>query len=467
MQPTKLACLIVALMLFVLGCETEPPGTTTTERQVTPRRALQESPTPTITELYEAAFSGNIEHVRSLIASGGDVNAWYYTETALHAAAATGRKDMVELLIAHGADVNAQHKRGWTPLHKAITGDYLESVEEHLKTAYPDINAEEWDRYAALEEVTREKLMMEIVTLLLKHGANVNAKDDLEGTPLHYAIYDTPISVIEVLLANGADLSIADEYGGTLLHEVASHGFKDLVALFISHGAELNVQNKRGETPLHEAAWQGHKDIAELLIAKGTDVSVTDINGDTPLHVAALNGHKELYDVLVANGADPSAQDTAGKTAFDYAREAAHRRMVVLSTDETNPYSVIITNPRAVRWFVRFEGMDFDDLWVPEKGDLEQAETILKTFLETKPTDQTQSWYGREHVLENLAKYNREYSGFTKSGSRYVICNMILLGDIHNKPIGNKFTFVYDGRYGLARAVINMKTRAVVRVSCN
>ena len=42
-------------------------------------------------------------------------------------------------------------------------------------------------------------------SLLLKAGADVNAKGDMSCTPLHFAVMNNHVQVAEVLLAHGAD----------------------------------------------------------------------------------------------------------------------------------------------------------------------------------------------------------------------------------------------------------------------
>jgi len=68
-------------------------------------------------DIFEAAWSGDIEAVKQHLAAGTDVNAKSeYGKTALHFGALENKKDIVELLIANGADVNARDNKGRTPL---------------------------------------------------------------------------------------------------------------------------------------------------------------------------------------------------------------------------------------------------------------------------------------------------------------------------------------------------------------
>jgi len=64
---------------------------------------------------------------------------------------------------------------------------------------------------------------VEIVRLLLKHGADVNAGNDFDETPLHYACKRANLIVLQCLLEHGADLRAEDRAGKGVLHH-AAHG---------------------------------------------------------------------------------------------------------------------------------------------------------------------------------------------------------------------------------------------------
>ena len=78
-------------------------------------------------DIWEAAWSGNIEAVKQHLDAGADVNADSGGYTPLHFAAT---KEIAELLIANGADVNAKDDEGETPLdwasrHRPKTAELL------------------------------------------------------------------------------------------------------------------------------------------------------------------------------------------------------------------------------------------------------------------------------------------------------------------------------------------------------
>ncbi len=74
-----------------------------------------------ISPLHTAAFQGDTDTVKKLIANKIDINATdYYEWTALHDAAIQGHSEIVQLLIDAGANLNAQdNEERYTPLHDA------------------------------------------------------------------------------------------------------------------------------------------------------------------------------------------------------------------------------------------------------------------------------------------------------------------------------------------------------------
>ncbi len=91
---------------------------------------------------------------------------------------------------------------------------------------------------------------------LIALGADVNARDSAEWTPLHNAIRETPNAeaIIKLLLKNGADVNAQTRKGHTPLHDAAAFMPKHLVYLLLENGADFNIRNNQGVTPIEMAA---------------------------------------------------------------------------------------------------------------------------------------------------------------------------------------------------------------------
>lgn len=421
------------------------------------------------TPLHEAASNGHMDIAKLLIDRGADVNATDNDgHTPLHEVFFGGHLNIAELLIAEGANVNARDKGSKTPLHKATGSNFSFYAGILLKTKYAEMNVNGKQIEPSMDEEHElaRTLKIKAVKLLISKGADVNARDYLGSTPIYGAILWGSLDVVKLLLESGANPNVQDEFGSILLHEVVTDNYPEVVTLLLDYGADPNRVNAYGQTPLHEAAWNDCNEMIDILIAKGIDINIPDRNGDTPLHVAALNGYMELYDLLVAKGADIHARNDQDKTPVDYANSRPPQGVVILSDGQLKPVSVIITNLKHIQRFLQSEMIDFDQIWIPEKSDVEGFIPALRTCLEKKsPVITPSPFFDRSHVLTYLDKYNQEYTGFFKDRTAYVICNMSL--GIDKNPQDNLFTHVLDGGSNFLRVIFDTKTKEVVSIDCN
>ena len=101
--------------------------------------------------------------------------------------------------------------------------------------------------------------MMNIIYLLLHHGADPNVFAEENTTPLHDAIFDkhAPAQVVEMLLAKNADPTVRNIHLITPLHIAATWGLTDVVRLLLAKNSSyeyVNATERNGETALHFAA---------------------------------------------------------------------------------------------------------------------------------------------------------------------------------------------------------------------
>ena len=164
----------------------------------------------------------------------------------------------------------------------------------------------------------------ETVVMLLHRGAELEARDTVNMTPLHHACELGQGTIAEVLLAHGADVNaVGGVHGYTPLHLAVQNDHADLAAALLDGGAELNARESHGATPLHFAVLHGRVAAAARLIDRGADVAdATTDDGYTALHLAAMRGHVECAQLLIERGAPRGAKDRAGMTPLQRARQS-------------------------------------------------------------------------------------------------------------------------------------------------
>jgi ankyrin repeat protein len=166
----------------------------------------------------------------------------------------------------------------------------------------------------------------DVVSLLLRRGANVNIVDQRWGyTPLVNAItgLSDPYRVAGMLIANGANVRKADQAGWTPVHWAASNGQQEIVNLLLHNGADINALDAERHTPLDIVGellipdlLSKARDSADYLMARGAHTGGISADGnpladvDRELFMATIAGNAELVRQAVAQGAHVNVRDS-------------------------------------------------------------------------------------------------------------------------------------------------------------
>ena len=125
------------------------------------------------------------------------------------------------------------------------------------------------------------------VKALLDKGEALDAKQNGQ-TALHIAAMNGKVDILTILIARGANVNIQDDQGITPLMLAAKAGKLDAVQALVAQGAKIETQDKLGENALHIAAASGKKDVVEALVDRGANIRATTNTGLNAL-VFALN----------------------------------------------------------------------------------------------------------------------------------------------------------------------------------
>lgn len=107
----------------------------------------------------------------------------------------------------------------------------------------------------------------EVFHYLLERGADVNqaAKNPMRVAPLHAAAARGDLEAVRLLLRKGADANARQQSGYVALHTAAANGRKDMVAELLEYGADPAAANEAGETAADLAEKAGHLAVVSLL----------------------------------------------------------------------------------------------------------------------------------------------------------------------------------------------------------
>ena len=266
-------------------------------------------------------------------------------------------------------------------IHKAVAQYSLESVKLLLDNG-ADVNA------LTTGESKASPLLwaiyvgrIDVCTLLLEYGADINRRDPFGQSFLTVAVLEESAALVELLLEWSLDINIRDAFGFTLLHQAVTRDVITgneqmervsdfcsperigIIRLLIERGIDIHAKFGLGETALHTAAIQPCIEPLCVLLDAGLDPDVMDdfyrtplflavqynrvensrllldhtkqinnpvYNGPTCLSRAALNGQKECVDILLRAGAEIYSQVPGprflppGRRLMGYAFDALH-----------------------------------------------------------------------------------------------------------------------------------------------
>jgi serine/threonine protein kinase len=236
----------------------------------------------------------NVEQsIQLLLDHGADVNAIANSGQTPLAIASTylnnsnDNERLIRLLLDRGAKVNVADQDGQTPLSLAVARNNV-AIAKLLLNAGATVTVPGSQGEMALWQSAIVYGNVEMLELLLEHGANINAKDNSGITPLHAAIQTGNLSITKWLLEHGASINAKNNSGTTPLHYVIQqlampYDNLGMLKLLLEHGANLNVKDNNGTTPLHTAVQSGNLSITKWMLEHGANINAKDNNGTTPL----------------------------------------------------------------------------------------------------------------------------------------------------------------------------------------
>lgn len=133
-----------------------------------------------------------------------------------------------------------------------------------------------------------DKSIDEIINAI-NNGANVNEINMFGVTPLMFAVSKSNVEIVELLIEHGADVSAEAEGSYTPLFyavEINSDETIPIVDLLLDAGANIEHRNYKGQTVL--------------------------------LYAAEMNSNQELLQHLIEKGANPNSNDNEGNNLEYY-----------------------------------------------------------------------------------------------------------------------------------------------------
>lgn len=274
----------------------------------------------------------------------------YTGDTPLHCTSMSvypKRKAVAEILIRKGALLSEKNKEFMTPLHVAVDHSLYDIMDLLVKSG-AKVNALDALGQTCLHRCSRDD-NVQACRLLLSYGidstiislqgytaaqlASENClkilKDPPDNVDIEVQLLDAAKAgdletVQRIIIANPHTVNCRDLDGrhSTPLHFAAGYNRVPVVEYLLENGAEVHASDKGGLVPLHNACSYGHYEVTELLVKHGANVNVADLWKFTPLHEAAAKGKYEIVKLLLKHGADSSKKNRDGAMPLDLVRES-------------------------------------------------------------------------------------------------------------------------------------------------
>ncbi|XP_035774245.1 uncharacterized protein LOC118457073 isoform X2 [Anopheles albimanus] len=267
-------------------------------------------------------------------------------------------EEIVEFMLGNNASEYGQLYAKAASYRRLHVLQFMIETDRKLKTNINRKDAGSGRGLTALQIAARHGYR-EVVELLLRHGANVHAKDAGGNSVLHYAVESKSTAIVRLLLQHGAQVTVRNSHNRSPLEVAIECGHRRIIRMLLRSGQPLekislpeDLQNPRlvddllrvvnrfeyglspvadgstdSFTPLHHA--RDERTIARLQRCYGIDVASTCFR-TTPLHLACLCNDLTRVKLLLRYGANPRLANSDGVTPLLLA--VSNRNLAIVRT---------------------------------------------------------------------------------------------------------------------------------------
>lgn len=270
--------------------------------------------------IVTAARVGNFEALKLLVEAGANIDAQseirkrddvvYKDLSALHIACEDSRLDMVGYLLSHNADVHLEDKAEELPLHKTVRcgkncekqSQIVQSLCEHGS----DVNHIDKLQASPLYLATFYGCIKKMEILLL-YGADVNRfcrRENSYGTPLHIVVARDRVDMMQLLIQHGAQLNTCNALECTPLHLNINTMIKSSIAQhLLYHGALVDGRDKWEYSILGACIRNMRIDceiLSQLFVCSGLDLNKE--HWLKPLELRDAEEPEAIQEIPIASG---------------------------------------------------------------------------------------------------------------------------------------------------------------------
>uniref|UniRef100_A0A1B6C1D9 Uncharacterized protein n=1 Tax=Clastoptera arizonana TaxID=38151 RepID=A0A1B6C1D9_9HEMI len=259
-------------------------------------------------------------------------------------------------------------------------------------------------------------------------------------TPLHFASRKNNPEIIKLLLKTGANIDARTSSGETPLSLAVEHCQVENVKMLINYKPDVNITltlgYNSGYSILHLASARNNPEILKILLKSPTNVNAFSSNGETPLFVAVKLDRMENIQTLVKHGID--FQNENNKLAFLFSITNSNKKISEFLKNYFELVSNDIKNVKLLHQSIFKKINIFDDfikLGIDVNYKVENGDALIHVACKVN----------NMNVINTLLKYHADINCFDSRG------NTPLHIATENKNIEMMYLFL---KYG---AKVNLK----------
>ncbi|KAJ5280836.1 Mg2+ transporter protein CorA-like/Zinc transport protein ZntB [Penicillium angulare] len=350
--------------------------------------------------------------------------------TPLMLASLQGAFEACQFLLGNGADIDKRDPKGFTVLHFATTGGYLDVAKLLLETkgGLLDLQTENIETALLL---AAECGKSDVFHYLLGRKADVTVRASGQNTALHLAVKGGALDIVESLLNNNllenelltkglqekgtSVLELPNARGSTPILIAADGGNSDVFQYLLGKGADITVIVSYGHTILHLAAGGGNLDIVQTLLRTRSDfLEVRNEFEETPLFLAAENGEYDVFSCLLEANADVTARDYFENSILHAAADGGNLGIVKAILEQKSEFLELSNDDGDTPLLaaVKFNKLEVADFLLSQGANIdiqgENGEKLFRTAAGYGSLGMVQKLLDDRHELLELPSENDE-----------------------------------------------------------
>ncbi|KAH7120294.1 ankyrin repeat-containing domain protein [Dactylonectria estremocensis] len=232
-----------------------------------------------------------------------------------------------------------------SPIYIAVRRDKADLLEAILTHVQENIQGYRNILESHLGDESRTMSDLAVMSLLINQAGDPGS--GYRDTPLHCAVDEGKLAILKLLIKYGANVNARNGYQRTPLMIASEQGEFEIVRQLLASRAEVEPRDSNGVTAIAYAVEHGDLQIVKLLEDQSSSaLGYISPDGRNLLSIATgFGSSREVFEYLISRGLDPGHCDRRGLCAFDTAMEVPNLADSLISSRLSSRMPLGSANP--------------------------------------------------------------------------------------------------------------------------